>query len=173
LQIELKTSLNPRRRKTVTENLPRGMEKMTPYGPLICKAGCEMDYKGIRYEARKFIYQATTNENNEPVCLNCVYKEECCPHSNTAGRTVNVSFEVLPHIDSQDPPMATRFKAIMTRRPSIERIIKRLKCDLSDDRLKKRGKKRFIPGLLRQNNDRISLSIKKLEQQSYRKTERN
>ncbi|CAB1081580.1 hypothetical protein D1AOALGA4SA_9230, partial [Olavius algarvensis Delta 1 endosymbiont] len=36
-----------------------------------------------------------------------------------------------------DPPMAKRFKAIMTRRPSVERMIKRLKCDLGDDRLKK------------------------------------
>jgi hypothetical protein len=142
LGITLKASLNPRRKKEVTENLPRGMEKMTPYGTLICKGGYEMDYKGIRYEGGKFIYQAPTNESNNPVCLNCVYKEECCPLSNTA-RMVNVSFDVLPHIDSQDPPMANRFKAIMTRRPSIERMIKRLKCDLSDDRLKKRGNASF------------------------------
>ena len=56
---------------------------------------------------------------------------------------VNVSFDVLPHIDSQDPPMAKRFKAIMSRRPSIERMIKCLKCDLSDDRLRKRGNASF------------------------------
>ncbi|HBF43757.1 MAG TPA: hypothetical protein DDW42_09070 [Desulfobacteraceae bacterium] len=101
-----------------------------------------MDYKGIRYEAGKFIYQAPTNKNNDPVCLNCVYKEECCPNSIT-GRMVNVSFDVPPHINSQDPPMAKRFKAIMTRRPSIERMIKRLKCDLSDDRLTKRSNASF------------------------------
>ena len=142
LGIELKASLNPRRRKDVTENLPRGMEKMTPYGTLICKDGYEMDYQGIRYEARKFIYQAPANESDDPVCLNCVFKEECCPYSNT-GRMVNVSFDVLPHIDVQDAPMAKRFKAIMSRRPSIERMIKRLKCDLSDDRLRKRGNASF------------------------------
>jgi len=39
--------------------------------------------------------------------------------------------------------MAKRFKAIMTRRPSVERMIKRLKCDLGDDRLKKRGNASF------------------------------
>ncbi len=142
LGIELKASLNPRRRKDVTENLPRGMEKMTPYGTLICKDGYEMDYQGIRYGAGKFIYQAPANESDDPVCLNCVFKEECCPYSNT-GRMVNVSFDVLPHIDVQDAPMAKRFKAIMSRRPSIERMIKRLKCDLSDDRLRKRGNASF------------------------------
>jgi len=142
LGIELKASLNPRRKKDATENLPKGMEKMTPYGTLRCKGGFEMNYKGIRYEAGKFIYQAPTNESNDPVCLNCVYKEECCPNSIT-GRMVNVSFDVLPHINSEDPPMAKRFKAIMTRRPSIERMIKRLKCDLSDDRLTKRSNTSF------------------------------
>jgi hypothetical protein len=36
--------------------------------------------------------------------------------------------------------MAKRFKAIMTGRPSVERMIKRLKCDLADERLSKRGR---------------------------------
>ena len=141
-QIELKTSLNPRRRQAVTDRLPRGMEKMTPYGNLICKAGYEMDYQGIRYEAEKFIYQAPVDENNVSLCMSCRYKRRCCPHAKSA-RTVNIAFHVLPHIDKQDPPMAKRFKAIMMRRPSIERIIKRLKCDLSDDRLSKRGNSSF------------------------------
>ena len=39
--------------------------------------------------------------------------------------------------------MAKRFKAIMRRRPSVERMIKRLKCDLGDDRLSKRGNESF------------------------------
>jgi len=59
------------------------------------------------------------------------------------GRTVNIPFHLLPHIDETDPPMAKRFKALMTRRPSVERMIKRLKCDLGDDRLNKRGNSSF------------------------------
>ncbi len=31
----------------------------------------------------------------------------------------------------------------MSRRPSVERMIKRLKCDLGDDRLSKRGNESF------------------------------
>ena len=48
-----------------------------------------------------------------------------------------------PNIDADDPPMSKRFKALMTRRPSVERMIKQLKCDLSDDRLSKRGNDSF------------------------------
>lgn len=142
LGIELKASLNPRRKKDVTENLPRGIEKITPYGVPICIAGYEMDYKGTRYENEKFIFQAPTTEDKTPVCLTCNYSIDCCPNS-IIGRTINISFDVLPHIDSQDPPMAKRFKAIMVRRPSVERMIKRLKCDLGDDRLSKRGNASF------------------------------
>ncbi|MES9858938.1 MAG: hypothetical protein ABW166_20410 [Sedimenticola sp.] len=39
--------------------------------------------------------------------------------------------------------MAKRFKAIMTHRPSVECMIKRLKCDLGDDRLSQRGNDSF------------------------------
>ena len=50
---------------------------------------------------------------------------------------------MLSSIDPDDPPMAKRFKVIMMRRPSVERMIKRLKRDLSDDRLRKRGNDSF------------------------------
>ena len=66
--------------------------------------------------------------------MTCQHQVWCCPNAFT-GRTITVSFDRLPHIDPKDPPMAKRYKAIMSRRPSVERIIKRLKCDLGDDRL--------------------------------------
>lgn len=143
LGVELKTSLNPRRRKDVTENLPKGIEKITPYGVPVCQAGYEMDYQGMRIKNEKFIYQAPRDEYDIPVCLKCVNQQECCPNALTMGRTINVSFDKLPQIDSNDPSMAKRFKAIMARRPSVERMIKRLKCDLGDDRLTKRGNASF------------------------------
>ncbi|MCR4292793.1 MAG: hypothetical protein NUV76_07935 [Candidatus Kuenenia sp.] len=142
LGLELKASLNPRRKKEITEGLPRGMEKITPYGVVICKGDYEMDYKGMRYEKEKFIYHAPTDTDGGSVCSTCWHQEECCPNSLT-GRMINISFGLLPHIDTEDPPMAKRFKAIMTRRPSVERMIKRLKCDISDERLSKRGNLSF------------------------------
>ncbi|GAX62558.1 dTDP-4-dehydrorhamnose 3,5-epimerase and related enzymes [Candidatus Scalindua japonica] len=142
LGLELKASLNPRRKNGITDGLPRGMEKITPYGVVICNGGHEMDYKGMRYEKEKFIYHAPTDTDGEPVCSTCLHQVECCPNSLT-GRMINISFGLLPHIDTEDPPMAKRFKAIMTRRPSVERMIKRLKCDIGDDRLSKRGNLAF------------------------------
>ena len=142
LGIELKTSMNPRRRKTVTENLPKGMDRLTPYGNLICKGGFEMDYHGLRLDTENFIYHAPVNYNNVTVCSECDKKLSCSPASDK-GRYVTISFDMLPHIDNNDPPMAKRFKALMSGRPSVERMIKRLKCDLSDDRLTKRGNDSF------------------------------
>lgn len=140
--IELKTSLNPRRRKTVTENLPKGMDRLTPYGSLICRAGFEMEYLGLRSDTEKFIYHAPVNDDNLSVCSECADKPYCSPFSDN-GRCVTIPFDALPHINTDDPPMAKHFKALMTRRPSVERMIKRLKCDLSDDRLTKRGNSSF------------------------------
>ncbi len=142
LGIVLKASLNPRRKKTVTENLPKGMKKLTAYGNLVCNADFEMDYKGVRNETEKFIYQAPLDSNEISVCDSCEQKPACCPTAEK-GRIVQVSFDILAHIDSQDPPMSKRFKITMKRRPSVERMIKRLKCDLGDDRLKKRGNASF------------------------------
>lgn len=142
LGLELKASLNPRRKQTVTETLPKGMQKLTPYGNLVCNANFEMEYRGARYKAEKFIFQAPLDANGASVCHSCKQKDVCCPNA-AKGRIAEVPFDMLPHIDSQDPPMAKRFKAIMMRRPSVERMIKRLKCDLGDDRLKKRGNASF------------------------------
>jgi hypothetical protein len=118
------------------------MDKLTAYGNLVCNAGFEMGYKGARYQTEKFIYRAPLDANETSVCDSCSQKQMCCPNASN-GRVAEVSFNMLPHIDSQDPPMAKRFKAIMTRRPSVERMIKRLKCDLDDDRLKNRSNASF------------------------------
>lgn len=143
LGVDLKASFNPRRSKPITEGLPRGIQKITPYGVPLCLAGHEFDYKGCRYENEKFIYEAPHHEDGTSVCLGCPERAGCCNRSAQSGRTITVSFDTLPQIDSNDPPMAKRFKAIMRRRPSVERMIKRLKCDLGDDRLSKRGNESF------------------------------
>jgi hypothetical protein len=141
--IELKASFNPRRSKAISEALPRGMERITPYGVPICLAGHEMDYQGIRYASETFIYRAPQQDDGLSVCMGCRERAQCCNRDTASGRTITVSFDTLKHIDPSDPPMAKRFQAIMTRRPSVERMIKRLKCDLGDDRLSKRGNGSF------------------------------
>lgn len=147
LGLELKASFNPRRSQPITDNLPRGIEKITPYGVPICLAGQEMDYQGVRYANETFIYRAPRDEDGLSVCIGCRHRAQCCNRSSAAGRTITVPFHTLKHIDPDDPPMAKRFKAIMTRRPAVERMIKRLKCDLGDDRLSKRGNDSFQASL--------------------------
>ena len=143
LGVELKASFNPRAAKAITDPLPRGIEKITPYGVPICRAGHELDYQGIRYRNETFIYRAPVDDAGASVCIGCAERANCCNRSTQSGRTITVSFDTLAHIDANDPPMAKRFKAIMSRRPSVERMIKRLKCDLADERLTKRGNESF------------------------------
>ena len=90
-----------------------------------------------------YIYGSPKEDDGTIKCRSCVHKDECCPNAHCGGRIVNVSFHLLPHIDTNDPPMSKRFKSIMKKRPSVERMIKRLKCDLGDDRLTKRGHSAF------------------------------
>jgi hypothetical protein len=50
---------------------------------------------------------------------------------------------LLPHVNPDDPPMARRFRARRTRQPAVERVIKRLKHDVGDPHLSKRGNATF------------------------------
>lgn len=143
--ITLKASFNPRGKKTIVENLPRGIEKISPQGIPTCIANYEMEYQGIRSHDEKFIFKAPADDNHQSVCIGCNQRYLCCNQSvnETSSRTVTIPFDFMPHIDPNDPPMAKRFKAIMTRRPSVERMIKRLKCDIGDSHLTKRGNDSF------------------------------
>jgi hypothetical protein len=142
LGIELKTSMNPRVRKDITEDLPRGIAKITPYGYVICKEGKEMEYQGVRYADGKYIFSAPLLPNGMIACTDCKWKDECCPNA-VKGRVALIPFDLMPFIDPSDPPMAKRFKAMMKLRPAVERMIKKLKCDLTDSRLSKQGNQSF------------------------------
>jgi len=142
LHLTLRASMNPRRRPVMTDDLPRGMVKLTPYGELLCMAEHTMDYRGVRWLTESFIYGPPLDEHNHPRCLDCPHRADCCPHAEK-GRQATIHFDQLPHIRPDDPPMAKRFKVMMTHRTSIERIIKRMKCDLGDGQLTKRGNAAF------------------------------
>ena len=55
--------------------MPRGIEKITPYGVPICLAGNELDYQGIRYEREKFICAAPQQDDSTAVCVLYVQSE--------------------------------------------------------------------------------------------------
>lgn len=142
LQLTLRASINPRRRQTLKEDLPRGMDRLTPYGELYCLVGHAMEYRGTRKGTERFIYGPPLDDCGRPRCATCPLKDDCCPHA-TNGRQATISFDLLPHLRPEDPPMAKRHKAMMKKRPAIERIIKRIKCDFGGERLTKRGNEAF------------------------------
>lgn len=51
--VELKASLNPRHKKEITEDLPRGIEKIIPYGVPICWNGYENGILGDAVRKRE------------------------------------------------------------------------------------------------------------------------
>lgn len=118
------------------------MARLTPSGELLCEAGLALDYLGVRWEDDVFLYGPPKDDDNGIACLTCPHKETCCPRAKY-GRRVTLPFDTLPHIDAHDPPMAKRFRAMMTHRPAVERVIKRLKCDFSEPHLSKRGNAAF------------------------------
>ena len=122
------------------------MRRLTPYGDLICMHRKIMEYQGTRWDTERFIYGPPCDESGQILCSQCPHKSDCCPQA-TKGRTTTIPFDLMSHIDPNDPPMAKRFKAIMSRRPSVERMIKRIKCDFSDDHLTKRGNASFQANL--------------------------
>ena len=117
---------------------------MSPIGTLTCAAGETMTYLGVRWETEKFLYgPPATDDGAATACETCPLRDSCCRQGVQGGRHVTIPFEKLPHIEPQDPPMARRFKAIMSRRSAVERAIKRLKIDLGDPQLTRRGNDAF------------------------------
>jgi len=141
--LDQKTPTNPRSIKTITTKLGRGMKSLTPIGTLTCDANREMSYKGLRFEPEKFIYGPPRLSTGEIACPTCPLRAMCCRRDTKGGREVEIPITYLSHIDPGDPPMARRFKALMRNRTSVERAIKRIKLDLGDDRLKRRGNDAF------------------------------
>ena len=140
--LTLRASINPRRQRPIKEGLPRGMAQLTPYGSLVCAGGQELEFLGTRQATEHFLYGPPRDEQGAARCEHCAERGECC-RAGGAGRHVVIPFQMLPHIFPDDPAMGKRYANMMTRRPAVERVIKRLKQDLGDDRLCKRGNPSF------------------------------
>lgn len=140
--LTVKTPVNRRSIKTLTEGLGRGMKSLSPTGTLTCVADRELEYLGVRFATEHFLYGPPAGKDGMTACATCPHRLACC-QSGSKGRVVAVKFTRLRHIDPSDPPMARRFKALMRRRTAVERAIKRLKLDFGDERLTRRGSDAF------------------------------
>lgn len=159
--IELLTKPNPRGRKPMTTDLPRGIDHLTNLGVPVCRAGFPFDFIGCRHEEKRFLFQAPdaptekeadvgpgaqgaifSSETAQPICAGCPLKGECC-RDGAQRRNVSIPFDRLPWIDPAFPQLSIRFEKEMAQRTVIERLHKLMKDDFGDENLTKRGTKAF------------------------------
>jgi hypothetical protein len=141
-KIELLAPINPRRRGPITQDLPRGIDHLTPIGLPVCQQGYPFEFVTCRHDTQKYVFQAPCGEDGLPVCWECSKRQECY-RGNAGSRRVTLGFDRLPWLDPSFPQVSKRFAKIMSRRTVIERLHKLMKYDFGDDRLSKRGTKAF------------------------------
>ncbi len=155
--VELLASPNPRGRKPITTNLPRGLDHLTNLGVPVCRAGFPFDFLGCRHEEKRFLFRAPDasldegdrggeaslfGEEGKPVCEGCPFKSECC-RDGAKRRHVAIPFQRLPWIDPEFPQLSISFQKEMAQRTVIERLHKLMKDDYGDEHLTKRGTQAF------------------------------
>jgi hypothetical protein len=142
LGIELLAPINPRSRESIREELPRGVDHITPTGTPVCRAGYPFDFVGCRHDTERFLFRAPEDAQGVPVCQACPLRPQCYRGADGA-RQITVPFERLPWIDPKFPQLSRRFVRAMAHRTAIERLHKLMKYDYGDERLTKRGNKAF------------------------------
>jgi len=142
LSIQLLTPINPRGRKAITADLPRGIDHIRTSGTPVCSKGLPFDFLGVRHAAKQFLFRAPLNADGTSVCEGCPLKPACC-RNGAERRNIAIPFARLPWLDPQLPQLSQRFSNIMSRRTVIERLHKLMKFDYGDDALTKRGSAAF------------------------------
>ena len=140
--IELLAPINPRRRQPIRDNLPRGIDHLTPRGVPVCEAGYPFELLGFRKATKHFLFRAPQDAEGESVCQGCTLRAGCY-RGQSGGRVATISADRLSWLDRELPQLSKRFAKAMARRTSIERLHKLMKFDLGDDRLTKRGNDTF------------------------------
>jgi hypothetical protein len=142
LGIKLLASINPRNRRPLRDDLPRGIDHITPTGTPVCQGGYPLDFVGCRHDTQRFLFRAPQDSQGVPVCRHCPRRSECY-RGGEGARQITVPFERLPWIDPKFPQLSRRFARAMAHRTSIERLHKLMKYDYGDERLTKRGNVAF------------------------------
>ena len=88
--IELLAPINPRRRGPIRDDLPRGIDHLTPRGVPVCQAGFPFELLGFRQETERFIFTAPETTPGESVCLGCAFRGDCY-RGESGGRRVTIA----------------------------------------------------------------------------------
>jgi hypothetical protein len=140
--VQLVAPLNPRGRRPIRTDLPRGVNHITPTGTPVCQAGYPLDFLGCRHDTKRFLFRAPDDAQGVPVCHDCVLRDGCY-RGHEGARQITVPFTRLPWIDPEFPQLSRRFAKVMAKRTAIERLHKLMKYDYGDERLTKRGNAAF------------------------------
>ncbi len=140
--IELLAPINPRSRQPIRDELPRGIDHLTPRGVPVCEAGYPFALLGFRKATEHFLFGAPQDAEGTFVCQDCSLRSGCY-RGQSGGRVATISADRLPWLDREFPQLSKRFAKVMARRTSIERLHKLMKFDFGDDRLTKRGNDTF------------------------------
>jgi hypothetical protein len=140
--VQLVAPINPRSRRPIGDDLPRGVDHITPTGTPVCQAGYPLDFLGCRRNTKRFLFRAPNDAQGVPVCQDCVLRDGCY-RGDEGARQITVPFTRLPWIDPEFPQLSRRFAKVMAKRTAIERLHKLMKYDFGDERLTKRGNAAF------------------------------
>ena len=136
--VELLTPINPRARKPIVDDLPRGIDHITNIGTPVCREGFPFDFVCCRHDTEHFVFRAPRAESDEYVCKGCKSASKCYRGAE-GGRQITIPFSRLPWIDPDFPQPSKRFHKVISKRTAIERIHKLMKFDYGEERLYKRG----------------------------------
>jgi len=138
--IELLAPINPRARQPIRDDLPRGMDHITPRARRL-PSRLPVDFVGCRHDTNRFLFRAPEDTQGVPVCQACPLRP-----SATAARTATSDHGALRAVAvdrSEVPSTFQRFALAMAQRTAIERLHKLMKYDYGDERLTKRGNDAF------------------------------
>lgn len=136
--IELVTSQHPRGRRALTQDLPRGIERITPTGTPVCDEGVPFDFIGTRHSAGHFLFAAPLDEEGAAICAGCPLEAQCL-RPGAVRRHVSIAFDRLPWIDPALPQLSLAYDRLMAQRTVIERVHNLMKLVYGEPRLRKRG----------------------------------
>jgi hypothetical protein len=137
-EIEVVASQNTRSRRAITKDLPRGIEKITPTGMPVCRAGLPLDLAGCCHTTGHFVFRAPDLEEGRSACGGCALREGCV-RAGAERRHVRIAFDRLPWLDPALPQTSKTFARMAAARTVIERIHNLMKYEYGPPRLHQRG----------------------------------
>ena len=110
-----------------------GIDRFTPVGVPVCKAGHRFEMRGRDITDERFIWTAPDDAQGHSACASCPLAATCL--ESGTRRHIRVRRQDFPQIDWDHPQHLARNRARYGQRTGVERAIKRIKVDLGGEHL--------------------------------------